>query len=308
MLAIKLPPKLLAYKEQAETLRKNSELLTSHFDLHSTFQHITTFPHENPDMTAHKRNIGRSLFTDIAKVGLSKSSPWGFFRFILADSINPPYLYCLTDSYPEPNYCVIFFLRIDCRWGGLILQNKIFLFLFLFSLQRRSWEKLLDDLGRENVYTDQQSTASICNSDGAPWHVFPRSTTRVLERFVEGVNYTQKRVRNSSILHWFSFLTLKIVSDFSIFLKFEWFRVIPPSRLNMGVSATPGMKNFSDTLDLPTHYCWFLNKSVNIFSYINIHFCTSRIIWKCYNGVVLQYLNDKNVLMRNEKKIFYRIW
>ena len=34
----------------------------------------------------------------------------------------------LTDSYPEPNYCVIFFLRLDCRWGGLILQNKIFLF------------------------------------------------------------------------------------------------------------------------------------------------------------------------------------
>ena len=30
-----------------------------------------------------------------------------------------------------------FFLRIDCRWGGLILQNKIFLFLFLFYSIRR---------------------------------------------------------------------------------------------------------------------------------------------------------------------------
>ena len=40
----------------------------------------------------------------------------------------------LPDSYPEPNYCCYNFLCIDCRWGGFILQNKIFLFLFLFIL------------------------------------------------------------------------------------------------------------------------------------------------------------------------------
>ena len=52
-------------------------------------------------------------------------------------SINPSitHLYSLTDCYPEPNYCFYnVFLRIDCRWGGFILQNKIFLFLFLFTL------------------------------------------------------------------------------------------------------------------------------------------------------------------------------
>ena len=38
-------------------------------------------------------------------------------------------------SSGSTGYHTGFFLRIDCRWGGLILQNKNFLFLFFILFQ-----------------------------------------------------------------------------------------------------------------------------------------------------------------------------
>ena len=71
MLAIKLPPKLQAYKKELQNLKRNAHVLTSHFDLYSTFQHLATFPHANP--ADHGRKYGRSLFSDIAELNRSCS-------------------------------------------------------------------------------------------------------------------------------------------------------------------------------------------------------------------------------------------
>ena len=71
MLSITYPPKLERYKKLVNNLRTNSQLMTSHFDLYSTFQHITTFPNLNENV--HKHKYGRSLFTNIAKLNRSCS-------------------------------------------------------------------------------------------------------------------------------------------------------------------------------------------------------------------------------------------
>ena len=69
MLSITYPSKFDDLTELVDNLRTNSHLMTSHFDLYSTFQHITTFPHLNENV--HKHKYGRSLFTDIAKLNRS---------------------------------------------------------------------------------------------------------------------------------------------------------------------------------------------------------------------------------------------
>ena len=48
------------------------------------------------------------------------------FGFILADSSNPPHLYCLI-LIRSQIIVVIIILRIDCSWGGFIFKNKFFI-------------------------------------------------------------------------------------------------------------------------------------------------------------------------------------
>jgi len=69
MLSITYPPKFESSQTKLKNLRINSHLLTSHFDLHQTFHHLTTFPHLNDNV--HKHKLGRSLFTDISKLNRS---------------------------------------------------------------------------------------------------------------------------------------------------------------------------------------------------------------------------------------------
>lgn len=66
MLSITYPPKLKAFTTEVKNLRENAQLLTSHFDLYATFQHLSTFPQLQEDVHRHK--YGRSLFTDIGKL------------------------------------------------------------------------------------------------------------------------------------------------------------------------------------------------------------------------------------------------
>ena len=69
MLSITYPPKLEEFRRGVKNLRTNSRLLTSHFDLYNTFQHISTFPNLNERV--HSRKFGRSLFTDIGALNRS---------------------------------------------------------------------------------------------------------------------------------------------------------------------------------------------------------------------------------------------
>ncbi|XP_028410405.1 uncharacterized protein LOC114533029 [Dendronephthya gigantea] len=60
-LSMTFPPWFQAsYPELYANLRRNAEVLTSHFDIHATLQHLLTYPKE-PQGLPH----GRSLFTDI---------------------------------------------------------------------------------------------------------------------------------------------------------------------------------------------------------------------------------------------------
>ena len=48
------------YPEEFSNFQRNSQILTSHFDVYSTMQHLKTFPRNE-----HKHKYGTSLFTDI---------------------------------------------------------------------------------------------------------------------------------------------------------------------------------------------------------------------------------------------------
>ena len=69
MLSITYPPKFETYKKEVKNLRTIFQLLTSHFDLYNTFQHISTFLLLNEKVNLHK--FGRSLFTDIPALNRS---------------------------------------------------------------------------------------------------------------------------------------------------------------------------------------------------------------------------------------------
>ena len=65
-LALMLPPRFRSHRAEMENLRRNSHILTSHFDLYATLQHLRTFPHLNSKVGATK--FGASLFTDIGRL------------------------------------------------------------------------------------------------------------------------------------------------------------------------------------------------------------------------------------------------
>ena len=66
LLAVKVPSRFSkSFKKEMDNLRRNSQILTSHFDLYPTFHHLSTFP-QFDKKRSHK--YGESLFSDISKL------------------------------------------------------------------------------------------------------------------------------------------------------------------------------------------------------------------------------------------------
>ena len=61
-MAVTLPPRFDAYHSELENLRRNSHLITSHFDTHATLKHLLAFP----DGNAGDSKFGKSLFSDLS--------------------------------------------------------------------------------------------------------------------------------------------------------------------------------------------------------------------------------------------------
>lgn len=82
-LAITYPPWFNKHKELIRNIRRNTDVLTTHFDTYSTLQHLTTFPHAN---NKTKTKYGLSLFSeDFRKLNRTCSDV----------SIEPHYCLCL---------------------------------------------------------------------------------------------------------------------------------------------------------------------------------------------------------------------
>lgn len=65
LLAITYPSKFDIYSDKLKNLRRNSYLLTSHFDTYATIQHLLTFPRRNKKML---NKYGKSFFTNLENI------------------------------------------------------------------------------------------------------------------------------------------------------------------------------------------------------------------------------------------------